>query len=117
MHNKYNEKISDMKKCIQKKNKLNMLLKQTEQDIIKEKLLLNKISAELMKDNHEVLKIESSDIISLFYAILGKDEEKNSKERQKLLKARLVYDQCKNNMLLRQYKRGVSPHLYLNIKL
>jgi hypothetical protein len=98
MHNKYNEKISDMKKCIQKKNKLNMLLKQTEQDIIKEKLLLNKISAELMKDNHEVLKIESSDIISLFYAILGKDEEKNSKERQKLLKARLVYDQCKNNM-------------------
>ena len=37
MHNKYNEKISDMKKCIQKKNKLNLLLKQTEQDIIKEK--------------------------------------------------------------------------------
>ena len=98
MHNKYNEKISDMKKCIQKKNKLNMLLKQTEQDIIKEKLLLNKLSAELKKENQYVLKVESNNIISLFYAILGKGEEKQSKEKQKLLKARLVYDQCKNNM-------------------
>jgi hypothetical protein len=34
----------------------------------------------------------------LFCAILGKDEEKQSLERQKLLKAKLVYDQCKNNM-------------------
>lgn len=98
MHKKYNEKISDMKKCIQKKNKLRMLLKQTEQDIIKEKLLLNKISAEYMKCNQDVLKIESDDIISLFHAILGKDEEKHSEERQKLLKAKLVYDQCKNNV-------------------
>ena len=54
MHNNYNEKISDMKKCIQKKNKLNMLLKQTEQDIIKEKLLLNKLSGELEKETQDV---------------------------------------------------------------
>ena len=82
MHYKYNEKISDMKKCIQKKNKLNMLLKQTEQDIIKEKLLLNKISAELMKDNHEVLKIESSDIISLFMQYLARMRKRTARKAE-----------------------------------
>ncbi len=98
MHTKYNEKISDMKKCIQKKSKLNMLLKQTEQDIIKEKLLLNKLSDELERENQDVLKLKQNNITSLFYAILGTKEERYSKEKQGLLKARLKYDQCKNNM-------------------
>ncbi|HAS92392.1 MAG TPA: hypothetical protein PK516_04630 [Sedimentibacter sp.] len=98
MHNKYNEKISDMKKCIQKKNKLNLLLKQTEQDIIKEKLLLNKLSGELEKEYQDALKLKSDNIISLFYEILGTEEDKHNKEKQKLLKARLKYEQCKNNM-------------------
>lgn len=87
-----------MKKCIQKKNKLNLLLKQTEQDIIKEKLMLNKLSAELGKENQDVLKLESKNITSLFYAILGTKEGRLNKEKQELLKARLKYDQCKNNM-------------------
>ena len=78
MHNKYNEKISDMKKCIQKKNKLNLLLKQTEQDIIKEKLLLNKLSLELNKENQDVLKLKSNNIISLFLLNFIKSEIKLS---------------------------------------
>jgi hypothetical protein len=98
MHSKYNEKISDMKKCIQKKNKLKLLLKQTEQDIIKEKLLLNKLSADLEKEDQDVLKLQSKNITSLFYEILGTKEERLSKEKQELLKARLKYDQCKNNI-------------------
>ena len=98
MHSQFNEKITDMKKCIQKKNKLNLLLKQTEQDIIKEKLLLNKLSVELEKENQDILKLQTSNITSLFYAILGTEEEKLIKENQGLLKARLKYDQCKNNM-------------------
>jgi hypothetical protein len=98
MHSKYNEKISDMKKCIQKKNKLKLLLKQTEQDIIKEKLLLNKLSVDLEKEDQDVLKLQSKNIISLFYAILGTKEERFSKEKQELLKSRLKYDQCKNNI-------------------
>ena len=110
MHNKYNEKISDMKKCIQKKNKLNMLLKQTEQDIIKEKLLLNKLSAELEKQNQDILKLESNNIISLFQTILDTKEEKDSKKKQDLLKARLKYDQSKNNVnyLVEETKKIVN---------
>lgn len=110
MHSKYNEKISDMKKCIKKRNKLNLLLKQTEQDIIKEKLLLNKISAELEKENQDVLKLELSNITSLFYAILGTKEERFNKKKQELLKARLKYDQCKNNMnyLVNETKKIVN---------
>lgn len=99
-----------MKKCIQKKNKLNMLLKQTEQDIIKEKLLLNKLSAELEKQNQDILKLESNNIISLFQTILDTKEEKDSKKKQDLLKARLKYDQSKNNVnyLVEETKKIVN---------
>lgn len=98
MQGEYNERISHVKKCIEKKSKLSILLKQTEQDMIKEKLILNKLSDELQKENEDVLKLESSNITSLFYAILGNKEEKLKKERQELLKARLKYDHCKNNV-------------------
>ena len=98
MHSKFNKKISDMKKCIQKKNKINLLIKQTEQDTIKEKLLLNKLSKELEKENQDILKLESANITSLFYSILGTKEERLNTEKQGLLKAKLKYDQCKNNM-------------------
>lgn len=98
MQREYNERISYVKKCIEKRNKLNILLKQTEQDMIKEKLLLNKLLNELEKENQDVLKLESSNITSLFYTILGTKEERLEKERQDLLKSRLKYDQCKNNV-------------------
>ena len=110
MHSQYNEKISDMKKCIQKKNKMKLLLKQTEQDIIKEKLSLNKLSAELERENQDILKLESKNIRSLFYTILGSEEEKLKKENHQLLKARLKYDQCINNMnyLVNESKKLVN---------
>lgn len=98
MQNDYNDRISYVKKCIEKKSKLQILLKQTEQDMIREKLLLNKLSAELEKESEDVIKLESSNITSLFYAILGTKENKLEKEKQELLKARLKYDQCKSNM-------------------
>ncbi|MDF2949149.1 MAG: hypothetical protein K0R07_1176 [Sedimentibacter sp.] len=98
MQREYNEKISHVKKCMEKKNKLNLLLKQTEQDMIREKLLLNKLSADLQKENEDVLKLESSNITSLFYAILGTKEERLEKEKQDLLKARLKYNHSKNNV-------------------
>jgi hypothetical protein len=110
MQREYNERISYVKKCMEKKSKLKILLKQTEQDMIREKLLLNKLSEELQKENEDVLKLESSNITSLFYAILGTKEERLEKERQDLLKARLKYDQCKNNVdfLAEESKRIVD---------
>lgn len=98
MQHEYNDRISLVKKCMEKKNKLNMLLKQTEQEMIKEKLFLNKLSNELQKENEDVLKLESTNITSLFYAILGTKEDRLEKEKQDLLKARLKYDHCKNNV-------------------
>lgn len=110
MHCEYNEKISYMKECIQKKNKLKGLLKQTEQDMIREKLLLNKLASDIEKQNQDVLKIVSTNTTSLFYAILGDKEEGQSKERQELLKARLRYDQCIHNVeyLVEEAKRLVD---------
>lgn len=98
MHREYNEKISYTKECIQKKNKLKGLLKQTEQDMIKEKLLLNKLLNEFEKESQDVLNLESANITSLFYTILGTKEERLEKEKQELLKARLRYDQCRHNV-------------------
>ncbi|MGB4437702.1 MAG: hypothetical protein WBJ13_00460 [Sedimentibacter sp.] len=98
MYREFNEKISYMKECIQKKYKLKGLLKQTEQDMIREKLLLNKILNDIEKENQYVFKLELANITSLFYAILGNKEGKIVKEKQKLLKARLRYDQCRHNV-------------------
>ena len=64
-----------------------MLLKQTEQDMIREKLLLNKLSDELERE--DALKIKSSNLTSLFYAILGTGDEKLNKKKQDILKSRL----------------------------
>lgn len=110
MNPDYNDRLSHVKKCMEKKNKLNIMLKQTEQDLIKEKLLLNKLSDELEKENEDVLKLESSNITSLFYAILGTKDERLKKEKQDLLKIRLKYDQCRNNVdfLIAETKRLVD---------
>ena len=110
------QKISDMKKCIQKKSKLNMLLKQTEQDIIKEKLLINKLSAELEKESQDILNLKSNNIISLFQTVLDTKEDKYNKEKRDLLKARLKYDQCKNNVnyLVEETKKIVDYIAELN---
>lgn len=98
MHREYNEKISCMKQCIQKKNKLTRLLKQTEQDLIKEKLRLNQLLNEYGKENLDVLNLEAANITSLFYTILVSKEGQLKKERQEALKAKLKYDQCRNDV-------------------
>lgn len=98
MHREYNEKISCMKECIQKKNKLTGLLKQTEQDLIQEKLRLNQLLNEYEKENQDVFDLEATNITSLFYTILGSKEKQLEKEKQEVLKAKLKYDQCKHNV-------------------
>ncbi|MFA9423574.1 MAG: hypothetical protein ACERLG_08340, partial [Sedimentibacter sp.] len=116
MHREYNEKISNMKECIQKKCRLKGLLKQTEQDLIKEKLLLNKLLNDIEKENQDVLKLESANITSLFYTILGEKVESPSKQKQELLKARLRYDQCRHNVeyLAEESKKIVDKLTNLN---
>lgn len=108
MQRKYNDRISYVKNFIEKKDKLNALLKQTEQDMIREKLLLNKLSDELERE--DALKIETSNLTSLFYAILGTGDGKLNKKKQDILKSRLKYDQCKNNVsfLAKESKRIVD---------
>jgi len=98
MHREYNDKISWMKECVQKKNRLTGLLKQTEQDLIQEKLRLNRLLNEYEKENQDVLNLETTNITSLFYIILGSKEEQLKKEKQEALKAKLKYDQCKHNV-------------------
>ncbi len=98
MHREYNDKISCMKECIQKKNKLTGILKQTEQDLIQEKLRLNQLLNEYEKENQDVFDLEAINITSLFYTILGNKEKQLEKGTQDVLKAKLKYDQCKHNV-------------------
>jgi len=98
MHHEYNDKISHVKECMQKKNKLAGLLKQTEQDLIREKLQLNKLLNEYEKEYKDVLNLETISTTSLFYTILGNKEEQLKKEKQEALKAKLKYDQCKHDV-------------------
>lgn len=110
MYHIYKDEISKMKECIQKKSKLTALLKKTEQDLIQEKLKLNQLINSYQKENTDVLNLEKMSITSLFYTILGNKEEQIKKEKQELLKAKLKYDQCKNNVdyLVDESKRLVD---------
>jgi hypothetical protein len=98
MHREYNDKISLMKECIQKKNKFAVLLKKTEQDLIHEKLQLNTILNDYEKSYKDVLNIEAVSTAYLFSTILGNKEEQLKKENQEALKAKLKYDQCKHDV-------------------
>lgn len=98
MHREYNDKISYAKECIQKKNKLAGLLKQTEQDLIHEKLQLNTLLNEHGKEYKDVLNLETVSTVLLFYTILGNKEQQLKKERQEALKAKLKYDQCQHDV-------------------
>lgn len=113
MHRAYDEEISNMKQCIQKRNKLTRLLKQTEQDMIKEKLRLNRLLNEYEKLN---IDLEITNITSLFYTILESKEKQLEEDRQKSLKAILKYDQYKNNVryLVEESKRLVDEMSNLN---
>lgn len=78
-----------MKQKIAIKKKLTNYVKLTQQDMIKEKLLLNRLSEDL---NSDILKIDSKNISFLFYNILGFGEDRLQKQNQDMLRARLKYD-------------------------
>jgi hypothetical protein len=98
MYREYNKKISYVKECIQKRNKLKCILKQTEQDLIREKLQFNKLLEELQNENLEVLNFKSDDIVLLFHKFLGNRGECLYKEKFEVLKTRFKYDQSINNV-------------------
>lgn len=106
----FDDDIKQFKEDIYRKNKLEALLKVTEQDLIQEKLKLNQLIAVLRKENEDVERLESDSIKALFYSVLGSQKEQLIKERQEALGARLRYDECKRNVeyLVDETKRIVD---------
>lgn len=98
MHLEYNDKIIYMKECIQKKNKLRTLIKQTEQDLIREKLHLNHLLEEHSKKYKKVLSLNIDGINKLFFTILNNKEDQVEIEIQESLKVKLIYDECRHNV-------------------
>ncbi len=98
MHLEYNDKIIYMKECIQKKNKLRTLIKQTEQDLIREKLHLNQLLEGHSKKYKKVLSLNIDSINKLFFTILNSKEDQVEIEMQEALKVKLIYDECKHNV-------------------
>lgn len=94
----YKLKANNAKSCIYKRNRITAILKQTEQDLIHEKLVLNKISQDIQKKDSSVLKLEFTNITSLFYTLLKNKEEQLNEDRHTILKEKLKLEQCKNNI-------------------
>ncbi len=97
------EELKVLSRKIERKNKIESMLislKQEEIELMEKEYELRSI---LAKENHDVERLKSTSITSIFYSILGRKEQQLDKELQEAFVAKLKYDaairqkeQCSN---------------------
>jgi len=105
MYEQLNEKLFQYQQEVHRLRKIETMITSLYNDllILKEKVASAK--ANLEKENREYEKINEKGIVSLFYSILGKLDERTEKERREALNAQLKYDQCVRDL------EGVRNHI------
>ena len=94
MNSELNKKLDEAQQKIYRLNKIDAMLEDLRND---EKELRHKVfelKEILDKENLDVEKLDSTNIVSIFYSITGKLEDKKEKEQREALSAKLKYDQA-----------------------
>ncbi len=94
MNSELNKKLDEAQQKIYRVNKIDAMLEDLRND---EKELRHKVfelKEILDKENLDVEKLDSTNIVSIFYSITGKLEDKKEKEQREALSAKLKYDQA-----------------------
>lgn len=94
MNSELNKKLDEAQQKIYRLNKIDAMLEDLRND---EKELRHKVfelKEILDKENLDVEKLDSTNIVSVFYSITGKLEDKKEKEQREALSAKLKYDQA-----------------------
>lgn len=94
MYSEINKKIEQNQQGIARLHKINLMIKQLEQE--KERLEFKESDLKIIlgKENHDVDKIKNMSITFIFYSIIGKLDERLDKEEQEVIAAKLKYKQA-----------------------
>ncbi len=99
MFSELNIKMNELKVQVNRKNHLQSLLENLISELSNEEKKLSQLKADLEKENLDVEKLNKLSISSIFYTMLGKKEEKISKEEAEALTIRLKYETCLSTVL------------------
>jgi hypothetical protein len=92
--NNSNLRLAELKELIKKKKQAESVLVKTRGLLITEQENLSRQKISLKKEYEDVVRLEGTNLSSLFYSFLGTKVEKLDKERQEYLSAKLKYESC-----------------------
>lgn len=94
MYTELNKKIEEALKKIYRLNKIDSMLNELKNDEDELKHKVYELKKTLDKETLDVEKLNNNNIVSVFYSVTGKLEDKLEKEQREALSAKLKYDQA-----------------------
>ncbi len=89
-----NNQLVDVKEKIRQRDRLQGQLADVERSLSQEDSRLEMLEARLKREEKDVQRLEGLSLAGMFFAVLGDKEERQDKERQELVAAKLQRDQC-----------------------
>ena len=90
-----NQQLTEMKEKLRLYQKLQDRYTKVEEQISQDEARLQRLKAQLDKEDSDVKKLEGLSLTGLFYAVLGSKEQQLEKERHEYLAVLLKYEECK----------------------
>ena len=109
MYSELNKKLDEVQQKVYRLNKIESILKELRNDESELNHKAYELKTVLDKENLDVEKLNKKNIVSIFYSITGKLEEKKEEEQREALSAKLKYDQA--NYDLEYIKAEISKLL------
>ena len=94
MNSELNKRLDEARQNIYRLNKIDSILKELKNDESELHHKANEFKIILDKENLDVEKLNNKNIVSIFYSVTGKLDEKLEKEQREALSAKLKYDQA-----------------------
>ena len=94
MNSELNKKLDEAQQKIYRLNKIDSILKELRNDETELNHKVYELKKVLDKENLDVEKLNKKNIVSIFYSVTGKLEEKKCEEQREALSAKLKYDQA-----------------------
>ncbi len=95
MFEELNQQLTEMKEKVRLHGKLQDKYTKVKEQIRLDETRLQRLKAQLVKEDADVKKLEGLSLTSLFCAVLGSKEKQLEKERHEYLAVQLKYEECK----------------------
>ena len=94
MYSELNKKLEEVQQKINRLNKIDLILEELRSDEAELERKVYELKDVLDKENLDVERLDNTNIVSIFYSITGKLEDKKEQEQREALSAKLKYDQA-----------------------